>query len=454
MKVTTKPKSLISFVVKTSRVNIQLLRFSAVCAVLLLTNTNLAIGQSEAVSDLPRILSLPDALGMLDAAHPNMRYLDAESARLDADQVTLESRLALRANLGLEVRQVDRLSSSGVDFEDDSRALIVIDKPLLDFGKSDAGWQGMQAARDAADAMREYQLSKLKVDLIQAYFDVLIADYAYAVDDEKMTLTYLTYDDVRDQMERFNEVAEVDVREHESLYFTALAKRNGAAQHQRYTRLKLALALNRPTAYPDQLLEPDLSVYPSESPDYETVVQQALESHSGVRALQGMIEAKEIQVAGLSLKNRPVLGVRLQAAEYAKERSGNRDQYRASIYLDIPLSGGRSDLESHADKNADLLELQARQAVLEQTVRLEVLEHIQEINLQRENISAAKTHLLYRELALDKVRLQYEMEIRARIGNANMHVAEALHRLAMHQYAHALAWEKLDALVGGSLIKR
>ena len=99
---------------------------------------------------------------------------------------------------------------------------------------------------------------------------------------------------------------------------------------------------------------------------------------------------------------------------------------------------------------ARILQQEAKIASLNHQIRTNVLKLVQQLSLLEREMAAAKSELLYRELNLDRVRLQYEMEIRARIGSANADVARALHRLAGVQYQRALVWEQIDALTGAT----
>ena len=80
-------------------------------------------------------------------------------------------------------------------------------------------------------------------------------------------------------------------------------------------------------------------------------------------------------------------------------------------------------------------------------MRREVLTLVQQLAHLDAETRAAEAELLFTELDLDRVRLLYEMEVRARIGSANAKVAAALHRLARARYQRALVWDRLDILM-------
>ena len=113
-----------------------------------------------------------------------------------------------------------------------------------------------------------------------------------------------------------------------------------------------------------------------------------------------------------------------------------------------PASAGKSPRPP-----ALVLEKEARQAALEHALRQEVLSWVQQLAHLDTEIRAAEAELLYTELDLDRVRLLYEMEVRARIGSANAEVAAALHRLARARYQRALVWDRLDILMNNEPVQ-
>ena len=173
---------------------------------------------------------------------------------------------------------------------------------------------------------------------------------------------------------------------------------------------------------------------------------KALNNHPTLTALRRQQLALQQEHSALSFGYRPTLGARLQAYEYQRNIGSSRDQVRASLYLDIPLTRSRSQQADRARVAAQQIQIANQVLLAESTIRQEVLALVQQIEHLSLEITAAENELLYRELELDKIRLQYEMEVRARIGGANKDVARAVLRLIKAKYGRALAWEKLYAI--------
>ena len=412
---------------------------------------SISIAQQQSVSTaipFPQILTLSQAISMLDARHPELLAVASLHGDTEAKRIGFGAQYAWQADLALEYRQSDRIATSGHNFIDDSRALLILDKPLTSFGRKRALSTSLDTEVAANNYLAAQRRASVRIVAMQAFFDVIVADYAYAVLDEAMTLKFLAFDRAQDRFEKYAEIAEIEVRRLQTDYLDAFSIRTEAANVQRASRLRLALALNRPDAYPDQLVEPDISAYQRDIPDYDEWVQQALRNNAGILAAKQYLKAAEQRLAFLQTANRPTLGARFQAAEFRDTSSLRRDQFRASLYLDIPLRGRRLNASEIVSQQAEIVRRKAGIQLMEGRVRIESLELMQSLRRLEDEIAAAESELLYRELDLDKVRLQYEMEIRAQIGSANTHVASALHRLMKARYDSVMAWERLDALVG------
>jgi len=419
--------------------------FTAAALLICIANHAYAESESEA---FPKILTLQQALEMVTEDHPGLLLSRAREQDAVAERLEIQAETAFTATAGIDLRSVVRAADPNDDFINDSRALIILDKPLTTFGRERVRSAAVETDSKSLQLTQAVDRASVRLEVMRAFFAVIVADYAYAAVDEEMSLAFLNFDDAREQMERYKELPEVEVKALEAVYLDAFARRTTAAHEQRSNRLQLALALNRPTAFPDQVVEPGLSEYDRQQPDYDELFEQVLDNNPSIRSARLQLEAQRQRLEGLSLTRRPTLGTRFQAAEYERKLGVNRDQFRASLYLDIPLTKPRQMQGEVARQNAIALEYEARLKLLENELRLKTLNLVQRLERLETDLTAARADLLHRELDLDRVRLQYEMEIRARIGTANYEVARALHKLANARYTKALVWEQLDLLAG------
>lgn len=401
----------------------------------------------------PRILTLGQALSMLGDDDPALRLGKARMATNRAARARLDDRNALSASLRLDLRAADRIATSGHDFTNESRAILTLDKPLTRFGTDAALYASVETGAEAISARQDRNRAEARHEVLRAYFGVILADFDYEAQDEVMTLSFLAFRNQRDRMEKYNEVAAVEVHRLEAVYLDEFAERTRLRLERRASRLQLAVALNRADAYPDRLVEPDLAGYDRETPDYDEVLARVLENSAEMRIARLETEAARKHLEGLSAGPGPVLGSRFEAAEYRFRTPATRDQFRASVYLEIPLGGKGKRRGEILAASARVLELEARNATVEHDLRVEVLRLVQRLAHLDTELRAAEADLLYSELDLDRVRLLYEMEVRTRIGTANAAVAAAIHRLADARYQRALAWDRLDILMNNEPVQ-
>ena len=401
----------------------------------------------------PRTLTLGQALSMLGDGDPALRLGEARLATNRAARMRLDDRNALAASLRLDLRAADRIATDGHDFTNESRAILTLDKPLTRFGTDKALYESLDTGAKAISVRQARNRAEARHEALRAFFGVILADYTYAAQDEVMTLAFLTFRNQRDRMELYNEVAAVEVHRLEAVYLDEFAERTRLGLERRASRLRLAVALNRADAYPDRVVEPDLSGFDRETPDYEEVLARVLEDGAEMRIARLETEAARMRLKGLSAGAGPVLGTRFEAAEYRYRIPSTRDQFRASVYLDIPLGGAMKRRGEIRAASARVLELEAREAALEHDLRVEVLRLVQRLAHLDTELRAAEAELLFSELDLDRVRLLYEMEVRARIGTANSAVAAAISRLAHARYERALVWDRLDILMNNEPVQ-
>lgn len=88
---------------------------------------------------------------------------------------------------------------------------------------------------------------------------------------------------------------------------------------------------------------------------------------------------------------------------------------------------------------------EAKFLALDFRIREQVLKWVQTLEKLEQQIEQNAQNLAYRERALDKSRLLYEMEVSAQIGQAQADMAKLLWQDARSKYKRALVWEKIDA---------
>jgi outer membrane protein TolC len=284
-------------------------------------------------SAIPSPLSLEKALELLDPEHPDIQIANARLQNAKAEYLHTDSRTDIKSYLDLAAVRA-RPSISDIDIND-SYAELVVTKTIYDFGQSSALSNSFSASVISEENQLVNAQHKHQYVIMERFFNVLLADFKYLVDDEEMTQRYLKYDKLRERAE-LGMVSNVEVQKAENFYREALDVRVASDQNQRSTRLMLALALNRPQVLPAELIEPDLSSLSQELPEADELYKQALSSNKEILSAQQRVDAAQQMLMAERAGNRPTLSAQLEFGEYEQERA-SRDTASATLLLRIPL---------------------------------------------------------------------------------------------------------------------
>lgn len=420
-------------------------------AILCLISAGLVSAYAES---LPEPLTLEYALSLADEAHPELDAAQAELGEARAEHMRAESDMGARLTAQGRLQWVEPSSVSVDQSNSDHRLALVLDKPLYDFGRTSAAETAGEFAVQGSELSYMDVRQQRRLTIMRRYFDVLLADLTFLRENEAMAVAFVELDRLRDRHE-LGQVSDIELLEQESVYQQARRKRVEAQNRQRATRALLSQALGRPGDLPSTLTPPSLPDMPDELPDVNALQQAALEKNLHLRALRAQAEAAASRVDSARAGARPVLSGRMEA--YAWERRlGSSDDFRAGLFLDVPLwTGGRVDARV-ARQQAELQRARARLTEAEYRIRQAVLEAWLRLDALRTQVDEAWAEYDYRELYLDRSRALYEMEVKTDLGDSMVRMSEAQLGQTRVELELALTWANLQALTGdlleGSLV--
>lgn len=399
------------------------------------------------VSAIPEPLSLEYALSVVDDGHPSVALGQAEIASAKAERAAIDADNGFYASARLNARYIDDSNLHEDKQHNDSRAIVVLRKELYDFGRNERDLAAAEADVRGKEWYFRERLLRHRLEVTKSFFEVILADLRSAQANEAMAHAFVTADRARDRNE-LGQVSDIDTLELEDVYQTERLRRRHAEFEQRATRARLAQLLNRPESLPDTLVMPQLPANDSPLPEYERLTEAALSQNLVLHALRAELEASRLRVEALRRGGYPVLSSEVNAGYWARDRGNNREPFGASLILDIPLfSDGRLNAEV-AREQADRYRFQAKVQQYEYNLREQVLEAWQEIQSLLLRREAAQVKLDYRDLYLDRSRARYELEIDADLGDSMARQTAAHVYAAETEFALALAWSRLAALVG------
>lgn len=395
---------------------------------------------------LPEPLTLMDALAHAQQDHPELLQAEAERDLALAEQAGVDAVTGLKASLLAEGRYVEPSDLAPYPGHNDSRTSVLLSKQLYDFGRTRSASEAVAAQLASTDLSYLDARYRQRLDIIARYLDVLLADIAFRVQDEAMAIAYVRLDEVRDRHE-LGQVSDVDLLKQETGYQEVRIRRYEAQAEQRTARVRLAEALGRPGELSRNLVEPDLSDLERDLPELQQLESDVIADNPAVRAARAAVEAGRRHLAAAQAQDRPILTGEVEASDYAKD-FGSRDDWRASVILEVPLLTGGAVKAEVARARARLKQAQAtlaqRKLELRQTLT-QLWERIRVLQAQRDE---AWTRQDYRELYLDRSRALYEMEVETDLGDAMVESTRARLLAAQVDYQLLLAWARIDALRG------
>jgi outer membrane protein TolC len=209
--------------------------------------------------------------------------------------------------------------------------------------------------------------------------------------------------------------------------------------------------MNQPGQLAAELEDPKLTANDLTLPDYEILLPVMQENNPRLRTQLALLEASRQRMEALRAENSPMLDAEVEAAGYSRE-TATRDNLRAGVVLTWPVYQGRRVSAQLAREQAQFHKLQAEADKLRMDLAEALLEVWAEIDqLQRSGRAAARKQVEYRDLALEKARGQYEVELKANLGDAMAATMEAKLRERRTEYQLALGFARIQALLGKTL---
>ncbi|MEW5787359.1 MAG: TolC family protein [Pseudomonadota bacterium] len=392
-------------------------------------------------------LTLDAALAAADAPHP-----DLDLALAQRDSALAEARLAdslndFRVTLDASLR-TGRNETYNDRFHPDHLARLNARKTLLDFGRQAAS---LQAAEQDGQA-RELQLldvrAQRRIAIMARYFDVLLADMQDAADTEFQATAYVSWDNAKDR-QALGQMAPSELAELEARYADTRNKRNDGRRKLREKRLLLGAAMNRANMVLDDLVDPPLAGNNRPVPEFEPLLDKVLTNNPRLRAQRQLLAGATHRLEAARTTYRPSVEFEAEAAAWTRQ-SATRDDLRAGLNFVWPLwQGGRDDALVGKER-ARFSELQAQHDKLVMDLRQALLEAREEILYLRETERpGAQLNATWRDMALEKARAEYEMELKTNLGTSMAETQSARLRQRAVEYRLALAWARLEALLGG-----
>ncbi|HES76040.1 MAG TPA: TolC family protein [bacterium] len=407
-----------------------------------------ALSSHALAAPLPQPLTLQAALVL--AADENHYDLQLRAADMDAARAglrTAQGENDLLVGFEARARYIEAAELSADQSHNDSAAVLVARKRLFDSGRRGALEHAAQASIESEEQRMSLAQQQRKLDVMRAFYDVLLADRAFALMNERMAIVYVDFDKVKDRRE-LGQLSQVDLLRVQTGYEEALRERNLAEARQRTARVKLAAALGDVTQLPAVLSEPALvHLESSKAPEIDKLLQDALERNPQLLALRHQLQAANNRIEAARAKRIPVVDAVVEGGAYNRQ-VGSNDPFRAGLVFSAPLVvGGTYDGEL-ARAEAERRRAHAMLVRMEAELRQRLTELVLDIDVLRKTVTGDKVRADYRDLYMERSRALYEMEVSTDLGDSMVQLTDAQMRATRTLYTLSMAWAELDVLVG------
>ena len=417
-----------------------------ICAGLPLLMTGVITHAAETSDSVPEPLTLDYALALADEAHPDIGLAQASLDMAAAQQLQAQSNDDLSVSLDARVRLVDPSPVLADKRTDDHHLGVYVQKRLYDFGYQSALED--VAIKELEGHQHTYLITRQqrRLDIMRRYFDVVTADLEFFRYNEEMAVAFIAFDRTRDR-KKIGQASDFDVLEKEREYQRIRHLRFRSQNEQRRTRALLAIVMNRPGKLANTVSVPKLSMLEDKLPEYETIIADIQKVNPQLKAMQSRLDAALARVEMARNSDNPVIKAEFEAHQYSRVL-GSSDIWRAGIKLEMPLYDGDRSKASLARAQAELYRTRMQYEDLSQAVKQQALELWLELDGLRSKRDEMHALNSFRELYLDRSRAYYELELKTDLGDAMVRVTEAQREAALVDFRIALAWGKLDALLG------
>ncbi|HID50388.1 MAG TPA: TolC family protein, partial [Chromatiales bacterium] len=328
-------------------------------------------GRADTPAPLPEPLTLDFALAQVDVPSPRLQMSQAE---VDAALASLEvedSSDNIRSWVEARLRYFEPPSFVQFDENFDNRLGIFVSKKLYDFGRHDSKLTAARKSVEGQRLLHQDARQARRIEIMQSYFDVVLADLQFYRYNEEMAVAYVELDRLRER-NSLEQVSDIEVLRQDSEYQRLRRLRIQSQNLQRPTRARLAYVLGRPGQLPDTVARPtELPHLRRPLPEVEELQQQAVQNNRRLQALRAQVVAAEARVEVAQAGSLPTLWGNAEASAYSLERAGY-DPLRIELVVEIPLiDGGRTDADV-AEQRAEVYRLRAELADATEQVRQQV----------------------------------------------------------------------------------
>lgn len=377
---------------------------------------------------------------------PKIRLQDARLQQ--AQSMILSNQVSTNWQADVEGRLAWREFSE--ETQDHHLLALHLGKVLYDFNRNDLAVKAAEKNREAEEGLTDSVLNQQRLTVMQAFFNVLLSDFQYRVDNEAMAVAYISLEKVQD-LHAVGQRSDVELLEEEYRYQKVLVVRTRSESRQLQTRVQLANAIDQPDARPGEFTLPDLKAFAKRSLkdlNLQQLQEQVLQQSPKLQAMSQRLEGQRLALDSALAVGRPTVRADAWAGKLSSYPELREGSWHAQLSINIPLYDGGNEAAAVATAKANLAMGEAEYQQLSQTLRAEATELYFQLNLLQAEKNEYQAFGDYGDLYLDYSRALYENESTTDLGDSMVRLSQANYDQVAWQFKQALLWSQIDYLMG------
>jgi len=394
---------------------------------------------------------LPDPLNLKHLLQNHQTYINPSialaTANLSATQA--KTHIANTTNpLTLDAEGRIGWREFAEETSENHRAVLHLNKTLYDFNRSASLQSAAEYQEQAAQIDHLTAVENHKINLMAGFFNIILADYQFRVDNEAMAIEFVGFDKFKDRL-ALKRISDVDYLQAEVTYQKALTKRSISEQKQRQTRVELANILGNAELMAGEIILPKLI-----NPKLKTIEDYQALAHANnphLKALQTQHEAALQQVALAEANDNATLSFDAYAGQLDSFPEKREGTWRVDLNVNVPLYDGGQTQGKVQLAQANAAKIAAQIAQQKLALNQQVIDLYFAIKAAQTESIENQVFGDYADLYLDFSRGMYENELKTDLGDAMVRLSLANLKTLTTQFQRTLAWAKLNQLIGNSI---
>lgn len=302
------------------------------------------------------------------------------------------------------------------------------------------------------DFLLKLSQEERKIALMKTFFDTNLASLYHQYLLEQLAMDAIYHNRAKDFYPS-GRTSDVEVLEKESSMLLASAKNFNAEESIYNNKSKLALLLDIDVKKLPQIERPKLQSYlDKEIPQNAKLLELALKNDLKLQQFTQKLEYLNKRI--LALKGNfdfQVGTVAMVGNEPQKTLEDENNRWEARVTLRVPLYDREKNLNEiqkvQIEKNKVQIIIDKYKGELAQKID----EIVSKLNYQKRLEKAYKTQFEYRNLYLEKSRVNYDLNRQSDLGDAMVQLSKAEYELEKNRYEFVITYETLNLIVGETL---